>query len=51
MPNVALIETKRSSTDFRSEFGIEFDQFQLCSDPNIKKVLKRDVDILSLIHI
>ena len=45
MPNVALIETKRSSTDFRSEFGIEFDQYQLCSDPNIKKVLKRDVDI------
>ena len=48
MPNVALIETKRSNTNFKIELfdnDIEFDQFQLCSDPNIKKVLKRDVDI------
>ena len=48
MPNVALIETKRSNTNFKTELfdsEIEFDQFQLCSDPNIKKVLKRDVDI------
>ena len=48
MPNVALIETKRSNTNFKTELfdnDIEFDQFQLCSDPNIKKVLKRDVDI------
>jgi len=48
MPNVALIETKISNTDFKRdlfESNIEFDQFQLCSDRNIKKVLKRDVDI------
>ena len=45
MPNVALVETKESKTDFRTELGIEFDQYQLCSDKNIKKVLKRDVDI------
>ena len=45
MPNVALVETKHSKTDFRTEFGIEFDQYQLCSNPHIKKVLKRDVDI------
>ena len=48
MPNVALIETKRSNTNFKTELfdsEIDFDQFQLCSDPNIKKVLKRDVDI------
>ena len=46
-PKVALIETKPSRTDFSYEFGgaFDFDQFQLCSDPNIKKVLKRDCDI------
>jgi DNA polymerase I-like protein with 3'-5' exonuclease and polymerase domains len=45
MPNVALVETKVSKTNFKTELGIDFDQYQLCSDPNIKKVLKRDVDI------
>ena len=46
MPKVALVETKPSKTRFSAEFdGLEFDQFQLCSDPNIKKVLKRDCDI------
>ena len=46
MPKVALVETKPSKTNFMREFdGLEFDQFQLCSDPNIKKVLKRDCDI------
>ena len=47
MANVALIETKPSRTNFNREFdgAFEFDQFQLCSDPTIKKVLKRDCDI------
>src|SRR6056300_262539 len=47
MPKVALVETKPSKTDFFSEFdgAFEFDRFALCSDPNIKKVLKRDCDI------
>ena len=47
MPKVALVETKPSRTNFKKEFDdeFEFDQFQLCSDPNIKKVLKRDCDI------
>ena len=47
MAKVALIETKPSRTDYRKEFGgaFEFDQYQLCSDPTIKKVLKRDCDI------
>ena len=47
MANIALIETKPSSTDFNSAFdhAFEFDRYQLCSDPDIKKVLKRDVDI------
>ena len=44
---VALVETKPSRTDFTKAFGgaFEFDQYQLCSDPTIKKVLKRDCDI------
>ena len=46
MPKVALVETKPSKTNFMREFdGLEFDQFQLCSDSSIKKVLKRDCDI------
>ena len=45
---VALVETKPSRTDFNKAFGgaFEFDQYQLCSDPTIKKVLKRDCDIV-----
>ena len=46
-PKGALIETKPSRTDFKQEFegAFDFDQFQLCSDPTLKKVLKRDCDI------
>lgn len=47
MANIALIETKPSRTDYASAFNneFEFDQYQLCSDPSIKKVLVKDVDI------
>jgi DNA polymerase I-like protein with 3'-5' exonuclease and polymerase domains len=47
MPKVALVETKKSRTRFNHEFNhaFEFDQYQLCSDPTIKKVLKKDCDI------
>lgn len=47
MRNVAIIETKPSRTDFSKSFkeAFEFDRFALCSDPTIKKVLKKDVDI------
>ena len=47
MPRVALIETKPSKTNFQKEFdgAFEFDQFQLCSNPSLKKVLKKDCDI------
>jgi len=47
MAKVALVETKPSRTDYRKEFdgAFDFDQYQLCSDPSIKKVLKRDCDI------
>lgn len=47
MANIAIIETKKGRNNYRDAFEdeIEFDLYQLCSDPNIKKVLKRDVDI------
>ena len=47
MPKVALVETKPSRTNFSREFdgAFEFDQYQLCSDPTVKKVLKKDCDI------
>ena len=47
MAKVALVETKPSKTNFKQEFdhAFEFDQYQLCSDPTLKKVLKRDCDI------
>lgn len=47
MANVAIIETKPSRTDFYKSFqeAFEFDRFYLCSDPTIKKVLKKNVDI------
>jgi len=47
MPKVALVETKPSRTNFNREFdnAFEFDQYQLCSDSTIKKVLKKDCDI------
>ena len=46
-PKVALVETKPSKTNFRREFddAFEFDRYQLCSDPSVKKVLKKLCDI------
>jgi len=47
MANIAIVETKPSRTNFKEAFedAFEFDQYALCSDRNIKKVLKKDVDI------
>ncbi|GAF77590.1 unnamed protein product, partial [marine sediment metagenome] len=47
MSKVALIETKPTGTNFEKEFdnAFTFDRYHLCSNPSIKKVLKRDVDI------
>lgn len=47
MAKIALVETKPSRTDFAAAFEnqFEFDRYALCSDRNIKKVLKKDVDI------
>ena len=45
---VALIESKPSRNKFFELFEnkFTFDSFVLCSDPSIKKVLKRDVDLV-----
>ena len=47
----SLIETKPSRTNFTREFigAFEFDQFQLCSDPSIKKGFEKRLVILKLI--
>lgn len=47
MPKVALIETKPSRNNFKQLFNgkLEFDQYYLCQDASVKKVLKRDCDI------
>jgi DNA polymerase I-like protein with 3'-5' exonuclease and polymerase domains len=47
MNSIALIETKPSKTNFVEAFNdaFKFDRFSLCSDPSLKKVLKKDVDI------
>ena len=44
---VALIESKPSRNKFFELFNnaFEFDSYVLCSNPDVKKVLKRDVDI------
>lgn len=45
MANIAIVEAKPSKTNFKQYFNFEFDRFSLCSDPSIKKVLKKDVDL------
>ena len=45
MAKVAIVETKRSKNDYEDLFGIPLDVYQLSSDPYIKKVLVKDVDI------
>ena len=44
---IAIVETKPSRNDYVDLFenSFEFDQYQLCSNPSVKRVLKRDVDI------
>lgn len=44
MANVLLVETKPSRNTF-SDFEFEYDRVTLTSDPNLKKVLKKDVEI------
>ena len=45
MAEIALIETKPSSTNYDKYFEFEFDRFALCSDSSVQKVLKKDVDL------
>ena len=47
MAKIALVESKPSRNDYVKLFQneIQFDKYELCSDPTIKKVLKRDCDI------
>ena len=47
MAKIALVESKPSRNDYVKLFNneIDFDKYELCSDPTIKKVLKRDCDI------
>ena len=47
MAKIALVESKPSRNDYVRLFNneIQFDKYELCSDPTIKKVLKRDCDI------
>ena len=46
MAKIAVIESKRSRTDYQNRFGneFEFDRYALCSTYK-KKILKADVDI------
>jgi len=48
MTRIAIVETKPSRNDYKSLFmgKFNFDLYHLCSDPNLKKVLKRDCDIV-----
>lgn len=47
MASIALIESKPSRTNFSEAFdnAFEFDRFSLCSDPTVKRILKKNVDI------
>ena len=47
MNRIAIIEAKQSRNDYRMLFDDEFnfDLYQLTSNPNLQKVLKKDVDI------
>lgn len=47
MAKIAIIEAKPTKTNFSDYFNkeFEFDRYSLSSDPTIKRVLKRDVDI------
>lgn len=45
MAKIAIIETKPSKNNYKSEFGFHFERFALCSDPSVKTVRIKDVDI------
>ena len=45
MAKVAIVEKQPSKIKYGQYFDFDFDQYQLCSDPTVKRVLKRDTDI------
>ena len=45
MAKVAIVEKQPSKIKYGQYFNFDFDQYQLCSDPTVKRVLKRDTDI------
>jgi DNA polymerase I-like protein with 3'-5' exonuclease and polymerase domains len=47
MANVAIVEAKASRNNYAKLFNnaFEFEQFSLCSDPSVAKVLKKNVDL------
>ena len=47
MAQVALIETKPSSTNFDKYFEFEFDRFALCSDSSVQKVPKQNAVLVN----
>ena len=45
MAKIAVVEKQPSKIKYDQYFEFDFDQYQLCSDPTVKRVLKRDTDI------
>ena len=45
MAKVAIVEKQPSKIKYEQYFDFDFDKYQLCSDPTIKRILKRDTDI------
>jgi DNA polymerase I-like protein with 3'-5' exonuclease and polymerase domains len=45
MAKVAIVEKQPSRINYAEFFDFDFDQYQLCSDPTVKRVLKKDTDI------
>ena len=45
MAKVAIVEKQPSKIKYEQYFDFEFDKYQLCSDPTVKRILKRDTDI------
>ena len=45
MAKVALVEKQPSKIKYEQYFDFDFDKYQLCSDPTVKRILKRDTDI------
>ena len=45
MAKVAIVEKQPSKINYAQYFDFDFDQYQLCSNPTVKRVLKKDTDI------